>query len=195
MTCLLDKDITISCEDTEIGGVKKFIMLYNFDDWQAMKLAGNVVDVENVKLAISDIINNTGIRAFRFDVYDTTALNPTSAVRSVDGGPDGFDHGLGFSIASTKQDAKNLMSVMRFQNVVAVLMKNNGEGEVYGSDQGMGLSANNYDPSSPDTGSVIPIEVLTRESEPAETQPPRSVFKVDAATTLALIESLDVVGP
>jgi len=192
MGCILTQGQLLDCQDLPIGGVQKWLLLYNFPEWQAMEAAGNITrDADGM---ITDIINSTGVQAYRFDVPDETALILSSPIVPIEGGIDSYDHGANFSVMKTDQLAKNNISKLRFTNAVAVVYKQSGEGEVYGDKQGMKLITNNYAPNDPNLGGIIPIELKTSDTGAKEINMPVSIFKTDAATTLALIEGLVTVG-
>jgi len=192
MSCLIDVESLLSCDDPPIGGVQNFVMLYNYTEWRAMVDAGNVT--RNTDGTISDIVNATGIQAYRFDVPDETALVLGTPDRLVDGGLDGYDHSLNMSIIRTKQAQKNIVKAMSFEKVVAVVYKKNGTGEVYGDEQGLKSTTNTYNPNDPATGSVIPVQLATSTRTAPENRMPCDVYKTDIPTTKALIEGLNIVG-
>jgi hypothetical protein len=192
MSCLIDTGSLLTCGDPPIGGVQNFVMLYNYTEWRAMVDAGLVIRDNDG--TVSDIVNATGIQAFRFDVPDETALVLGSPDRLVDGGMDGYDHQLNMSIINTKQAQKNVLKAMAFEKCVAVVYKKNGTGEVYGDEQGLKSTTNTYNPNSPTTGSVIPVQLATSTRTACENRMPVDVFKTDAATTKALILGLEIPG-
>lgn len=192
MSCTITQESLLSCDNPPIGGVQNFVMLYNYTEWRSMVDAGNVT--RNADGTISDIVNATGVRAFRFDVPDETALVLGSPDRLVDGGLDGYDHSVGMSIINTRQAQKNIVKAMSFEKVVAVVYKKNGTGEVYGDEQGLKSTTNTYNPNDPSVGSVIPVQLATSPRTAPENLFPADIFKIDIPTTKALIEDLNIVG-
>jgi len=192
MGCLIDQESLLSCTDPPIGGVQNFVMLYNYIDWRNMVDGGLVI--RDADRTITDITNSTGIKAYRFDVPDETALILGSPDRLVDGGMDGYDHSLNMSILKTKQAQKNVVKAMSFGKVVAVVYKKNGTGEVYGDEQGLKPTSNTYNPNDPSVGSVIPVQLATSPRTAPENLMPVDVFKTDIPTTKALVEGLNIVG-
>lgn len=192
MGCLISQGSLLTCEDPPIGGVQNFVMLYNYTEWRSMVDGGYVT--RDSDGTISDIVNASGVQAYRFDVPDETALVLGSPDRLVDGGLDGYDHTLNMSIMRTKQAQKNIVKAMSFEKVVAVVYKKNGTGEVYGDEQGLKSTTNTYNPNDPSTGSVIPVQLATSTRTAPENNMPRDVFKTDIPTTKALIEDLEIVG-
>lgn len=193
MSCIIDTDSLLTCTDPPIGGVQNFVIFYDYAAWRTMVDSGVNV-TRDVNGMITDIINPVGVRAYRFDVPDETALVLGSPDRLVDGGLDGYDHQVNMSILRTKQAQKNIVKAMSFSKVVAVVYKKNGTGEVYGDEQGLKPTTNTYAPNSPATGSVIPVQLATSPRTAPENKMPADVFKTDIATTKALIEGLVIVG-
>ncbi len=192
MSCLINTGSLLNLSDPPIGGVQNFVMLYNYTQWRSMVEAGLVI--RETDGTISDITNTTGIQAFRFDAPDETALILGSPDRLVDGGMDGYDHTMNFSIINTKQTQKNVLKAMAFEKVVAVVYKKNGTGEVYGDEQGLKATTNTYNPNDPSVGSVIPVQLATSTRTAAENRMPCDVYKIDIATTKALILGLEIPG-
>lgn len=193
MACLITEESLLDCLNPPVGGVSNFVMLYNYTEWRAMVDTGVNV-TRDADGTISDIINDTGIQAFRFDIPDETALVLGSPDRLVDGGLDGYDHTLNMSILKTKQAQKNTVKAMSFEKVVAVVYRKNGTGEVYGDEQGLKSTTNTYNPNDPSLGSVIPVQLATSTRTAAENKMPADVFKTDIPITKALVEGLNVVG-
>lgn len=192
MACVLDKEFLSTCPEKPKGGVYKYVQFYNYLQWRAMDDAGLITRA--VDGSISGITNAVGVQAFRFDITDETALVLGYPDRKVDGGIDGYDHQVNMSIIGTKQDQKNTLLAMADEGVVAVVMKKNGTGEVYGDEQGLKTQTNTANHNAADIGAVIPIQLATSPRVAPETRPPADVFDTDIATTKALIEGLNVVG-
>jgi hypothetical protein len=192
MSCLINAQSLLTCDDPPIGGVQNFVMLYNYTQWRQMVDGGYVT--RDSDGTISDIVNPVGIQAFRFDVPDETALVLGSPDRLVDGGLDGYDHTLNMSIVRTKQAQKNIVKAMSFEKVVAIVYKKNGTGEVYGDEQGLKSTTNTYNPNDPSMGSVIPVQLATSTRTAPENRMPVDVYKTDIPTTKALVEGLNIIG-
>jgi len=193
MSCIINSGSLLTCDDPPIGGVQNFVILYNYEEWREMVDSGLNV-IRDSDGTISDIVNLTGIKGYRFDVPDETALILGSPDRLVDGGLDGYDHSVSMSILRTKQTQKNIVKAMSFGKVVAVVFKKNGTGEVYGDEQGLKPSSNTYNPNDPSKGSVIPVVLVTSPRTSPENRMPVDIFKTDISTTKALIEGLVIVG-
>ena len=190
--CLIDSGAVIDCQNIPRGGVKKYVLLYNYTEWATMVAAGNVtVETDGT---ISGITNSVGVQAFKFEVPDETGLVLGSPLVPIEGGFNSYDHSLNFSVVSTTQAAKNNISKLRFQNIVAIVDKNNGKGEIYGQEQGLTLTTVDYAPTDPLVGAIIKIELKTSDTGVKETQMPADVYDTDDATTAALITSLTIVG-
>ena len=192
MACLITVGSLLDCAAPPVGGAQNFVLLYNYTEWRAMVDAAKVT--RGVDGTISDIDNNVGIKAYRFDVPDETALILGSPNRLVAGGIDGFDHTVNFSIIDTKQAQKNTLRAILFERCVAIVYKKNGTGEVYGDEQGLSIVTNTYAPNNPATGSVIPVQLITSPDSPAENKMPADIFITSAAVTKALILGLTVAG-
>lgn len=192
MTCVINVESLNTCPEKPKGGASNFVMFYNYPEWRDMVDGGNVTfDSDGT---ISDIVNDTGVQAWRFDVPDETALTLGYPNRKVDGGVDGYDHQVNMSILGTKQDQKNVLLAMDNDGVVAVIYKKNGTGEVYGNEQGLKSQTNTANVNDPSVGAVIPVQLATSPRVAPETRPPADVFKTDTATTKALVEDLNIVG-
>ncbi len=193
MGCLIEQESLLDCLNPPIGGVQNFVMMYNYTEWRAMVDTGTNV-TRDADGTISDIINTVGVKAFRFDIPDETALVLGSPDRLVDGGLDGYDHIMNMSVMNTKQAQKNIVKAMAFEKVVAVVYRKNGTGEVYGDEQGLKPTTNTYNPNDPSVGAVIPVQLATSPRTAPENKFPADVFKTDIPTTKALVEGLNVVG-
>jgi len=191
MPCLISVGSLLNCDALPVGGVSNFVLLYNYSEWRTMVDTGKVTVVAEI---VTDIDNSVGVKAYRFDVPDETALVLGSPNRIVAGGIDGFDHTVNFSILGTKHAQKSILRAINFEKCVAVVYKKNGTGEIYGSEQGLKLTTNTYAPNSPVTGSVIPVQLITSPDTAPENNMPPDIFITDVATTKALILGLTVVG-
>lgn len=192
MACSIDQQALLDCQNKPKGGLRRFGLLYNYTEYRAMVDAGKITRAANGE--ITGIVNGVGVQAYRFDMPSGSSLVPTTPVRAVSGGFDGYDHTATFTIIATTQDIKNDVDKMLTNKVVLIAMKNNGKGEVYGDEQGLKVVENNYNPSDADLGGVIQIGLKTADDDPAETRMPPNIFDTDAATTLALIEGLVTPG-
>lgn len=193
MTCIINEEFLSTCPEKPKGGASNFVMFYNYPEWRQM-VDNGVSVTRDADGTISDIINASGIQAWRMDVPDETALILGYPNRLVDGGIDGYDHTLNMSILGTKQAQKNVLLAMAGDGVVAVIYKKNGTGEVYGDEQGLKAQTNTANVNDAALGAVIPVQLLTSPRTAPETRPPADVFKTDIATTKALVEGLNVVG-
>lgn len=193
MACVISIESLSTCPDKPKGGANNFVMFYNYLEWRAMVDSGvNVTRIANG--TIDDIVNASGVQAWRFDIPNEAALILGYPNRLVDGGIDGYDHQVNMSILGTTQDQKNVLLAMAGDGVVAVIYKKNGTGEVYGDEQGLQLQTNTANINDPSIGAVIPVQLATSPRVAPETRPPVDVFKTDIPTTKALIETLNVPG-
>jgi hypothetical protein len=183
-SCFIDSGFLFDCANIKQGGLNKFVILYNQDDWELATLT------EGSDGEITDIVNSTGLKGYRFDVADESALIPTLSEEMPDGGIPGYRFSLNLSIVATSQAAKNQVDRMKINNVVAVYYKNDGTGEVLGRQQGLKLTENNYNPQDPSTGNVIPIVLATPPNAPLELRMQTTIDAGTPATTKALIEGL-----
>jgi len=192
MDCAIEiKDTEFNICDQPIGGLQKFVQLYYYTDWLAMKQAGNTP--RGINGEITNILNTVGKKAYRFDQPDNAALDPKTPVRPVPQGIPGFDHSVLMSIMGNKQDEKNILLAMLHKLVVVVVLAKNGRGVVYGDDQGLQLTSNEFSQNSP-LGTVIPITLLSDATAAPERRPPLDVWSVDEITTATLIAGLNTVG-
>ena len=188
MSCVIDKGFAFDCADLPIGGIAKFAMLYNLEDWQA---ATKTLSVAN---AITNIVNDTGLRAYKVEAADETNIIPSITPRTVDGGYTGYNDQLIFSVFENDQLAVNAIDKLRFAPVVAIVYQNSGTGLVYGETGGMYMTNIEHAPASPDLGAVRRVTIATTDRQPAEPYQPRTIDAGTPASTLALIQGLTTPG-
>lgn len=164
-------------------------MIYMKEDWAAMKAGGSIV-YDGTDGSITSITNPTGVNAWQFDV-PPGALIPASNPIVSEGNYTKNEHSLNFPIIITNQAAKNAAGAMARSKVVIVYMKDTGEGEVLGNEQGLTVTAGAYEPNNNDTGGMIPLELKSVRNE---TRMPLSYFNTDEATTLAEYKALVTPG-
>lgn len=192
MSCAIDNGSLYVCATPPTGGVYDYLLMYNYDEFRAMVDAGLVTFA--VDGSIDGIANSVGVQAYRFDVPDSSALVPTYPNRKVDGGIDGFDHNLNFSIIDNRQTQKNIVKALNLSRVIAVFMQKNGRGSILGIEQGLQMQTNSANINDPNIGSVLPIELSTGARVAPENSPPLDIFDTDAPTTKAMIDGLTTVG-
>ena len=190
MACVLN-DTTFDPCNVKPGGVQALVQWYKYNEWLDMKAAGNVVYVDGV---ITSITNPVGIKAYRIDTPDESVLSPTSPPRKVTGGINGFDHGLNFAAVGTEKEQKDLLNYTNNKRIVAIILKKNGKGEIYGDEQGIEQQANTFAPGDPNLGGTTPGQLNTSPDSPAESSMPADIYDTDDATTKALIEGLNIIG-
>ena len=192
MSCLIDIGASVNCSTISAGGIRKYVMLYNWSEWRSMVDGGDVTfDSDGM---ITDIVNATSVQAYKFEVPDESGVVPSNPLIEQEGNIDMYDHQLNLSVFGDTQALRNNIDRMRVENVVAIIYQNNGKGSVYGNEQGMKLITNNFNPQDPVMGNIIPIELKTSNQGAKETRMPATIFKTDAATTEALILGLTTVG-
>lgn len=187
--CVIDADFIEVCGNINPSGVSDSVMIYNKADWDSMQASGSIV-YDTADFSITSIINPTGVQAWRFDV-PPNALIPSCNPVVVEGSYTMFEHMVTFPIIQTNQEAKNTQEKMGRNKFVLVYIKETGEAEVLGNDQGLSLSAGAYEPSNTDTGGTLPVEL---KSARKETKLPITYYDTDDATTLAGYNALNVVG-
>jgi len=192
MACILTKGTIANCANVKAGGIKPYVQLYMYSDWRTMENGGNVV--KDAAGRITAITNPVGVKAWKFEVWDESGIVLSNPLIEQEGNIDMYDHGVALSIIANDQEDRNNVDALRVGKVVAVVLQNSGWASVYGSDQGMKLMANNFNPQDPVQGNNIPIELKTANNGAKETKMPCTVFDTDAATTEALILGLDTVG-
>lgn len=188
MACLISKDNEYNCDAQETAGVQPYVILYNWVDWRAIVDAGNVTKGPDGE--ITSIVNTTGVRGYKYTFANSGALIPSTPLVPIAGAPSTYNHGLNMNVATTDQASKNEIDKMRGNPVVAIPLRVNGTAEVYGNDQGMTLSANNWNPQAPDLGNTIPIELLTDPNQGGESKMPVEVDAGSGTLTKALLEGL-----
>lgn len=192
MACILTKGAIKDCQNIKPGGIKPFIQLYMYDDWRTMVNSGAVV--RDGVGRITGITNPLGVKAYKFEVWDESGIVPTNPLIEQEGNIDMYDHMISLSIIANDQEDRNNVDAMRASKVVAVILQNTGWGAAYGEEQGLKLTANNFNPQDPTAGNNIPIELKTANNGAKETRMPCVIFDTDAATTEALIKGLDIAG-
>ena len=193
MACLINTDVLIDCQALPVGGAKNYLLVYNYTDWADMVATGTAVTYD-ADGAITAITNATGVKAWRFDVPDNSALQVGNPVRAIEGGFDVFDHTVNVTVSASTQIAKNEVSKMRFNKVVAILYKNDGLGEIYGSEQGLKLITDNTSTTNSDTGGIQPIELSTDASGAGESNKPANIDGGTLPLTKVIMDSLVVAG-
>jgi hypothetical protein len=189
MGCPIVQGSAFDCTALKAGGIHPFMVLYNFEDWVAATKTLDVTDG-----FITDITNDSGIAGFDVTFADNSNILPNTALRAVEGGQDGFDHMIDAKLYDLTQASRNNIANVRFQKLVAIIYKNEGVGEVYGSDVGLRLSDFQYNPNDPAGGNNAQFVLKTPDGDSPETQLPLVILKTDAATTLTLIEGLSTAG-
>jgi len=189
-SCVITEGQVNNCQKPPISGINDNVLLYNHEEWQDMVNSGDVT-FDAVTGLINDIVNATGVQAYSFDV-PPNAILPSTELVDADGSYSSYNHGLNFPIIKNNQNAKNQAMAMAMSKVVAIVWKKSGEGEVYGSEQGMKLVTVPYNPADVDKGGTVPVELKTVGAR--ESKMPVSIFKTDVATTQILIDSLVIPG-
>jgi hypothetical protein len=139
-------------------------------------------------------VNASTLKAYRFEAADETNIIPLVEPRPVEGGSDTWKHGLTFPVFTRTQAMRNNIERMQSNKVVCVIMRNDGKGEILGKDGGMRLSAVVANPQDPNLGNMIQVTIETKDTQGGETKMPLIVDAGDYASTLALIESMEVAG-
>lgn len=188
MGCIFNQDQTKACGVSPIGGLFiQAIYEYNYSEWRSMVDAGLVTFETDG--SISAIENGAGIQAYKKDV-PSGSIVLGSTPNKVVGAYTSFTHMVNYPLINNKQLEKNVVESMTDEKRVCIVVKNSGEAEVYGNDQGLILINTPYNPNDAVLGGMIPVELSTDPDGAKETRMPRSIFDTDAATTIALIEGL-----
>lgn len=191
MGCVIDQGTLFNCDSVQIGGIRQFLIMYNWDAWKVNDPAGLTTNVDKT---IEAIVNQSGIQGYRYEVADNTGIILGSPAVIQPGGTSGFDHSVNLTIMDSDQATKNNVEAMMRGLVVCIVMKKDGTGEIYGREQGLKLVATTYNPQSPEMGATIPIELLTPADSAKETKMPVTIDAGDEATTLAMIDALTIPG-
>jgi hypothetical protein len=192
MACLITSGAVADCASIKPGGIKQYAYLYNYSEWRDMIDAAKVTI--GVDRTITNIVNGTGVKAYKFEVWDETGIIPMQELVAQEGNVSMYTHGLNLSIVEIDQEDINNVDKMRVEKMVAIILRNDGKGMCYGITQGMKLTANNFNPQDAAIGSVIPIELRTSDTGAKEPYAPCTIFDTDAATTKALLDGLTVAG-
>ena len=192
MGCIFNQDQTKACGVSPIGGLfVQAIYEYNYTEYRAMVDAGLVTFEADG--SISAITNAVGVRAYKKDVPPGSIVLGSTVNRNTGAYPS-FTHMTSYPLINNKQLEKNVAESMTDEKRVCIVIKNSGESELYGNDQGMVLINTPYNPNDAVLGGMIPVELSTDPDGAKETRMPRSIFDTDTATTIALIDSLTVAG-
>ena len=192
MSCIFNQAQTKACGTAPIGGLSvQSIYEYNYSEWREMVDAGLVTFETDG--TISAIVNGLGIKAYKKDV-PSGSIVLGSTVNKVVGAYTTFTHMVNYPLINNKQLEKNVVESMTDEKRVCIVIKNSGEAEIYGNDQGMMLINTPYNPNDAVLGGMIPVELSTDPDGAKETRMPRSIFDTDTATTIALIDGLTVAG-
>jgi len=175
-----------------VGGLEPFVFLYNIADWKAVE--AEVGFTEGTNGEVTAIVNPDGIQAYKFQHLATgTPIVPTNPMRTRAGLPPGYDHSLTMQFELSPAQFQQL-NQMRCDKVVAIVMGLNGYGYIYGREQGLGITSNDFDPSNIDTGGIVPATLATDPERPPENKMPTIIDAGDYASTLALITGLETPG-
>jgi len=192
MACIFNQAQVLDCANPPQGGLaEQAIYEYNYSDWRDMVNAGLVTF--GVDGSISGITNASTVKAYKKDVPNNSVVL-SSAVNKVTGAFSTFLHTVNYPLISNKQLEKNVVQSMTVEKRVCIIIKNSGEAELYGHEQGLILVNDTYNPVDPDFGGMIPIELSTDPDGAKETKKPLSIFDTDFKTTIALIEGLTTPG-
>lgn len=189
MGCPITVGSAFNCADLKVGGIKPFMMVYNFEDWVNATKTLDVTDG-----FVTAITNASGKQAYEFSFADESNVLPNAALRTVDGGQDGYDHQIDAKLYDLSQASRNSISKVRFQKAVAIVYKNEGVGEIYGANVGMRFSDFQYNPNDPAGGNNAQFVLKTPDNDSPESELPLIIDAGDAASTLTLIQGLTTPG-
>jgi len=191
-TCIFNQNQLKDCANIPKGGlIEQTVYEYFYSDWRSMVNAGLVTFA--VDGSISGITNGIGIQAYKKETPSGDIMLG-SAPNKVSGAFTTYIHKVKYSLIQNKQAEKNVVQSMAVEKRVCIVIKNSGEAEIYGHDQGMILINADNNPTDPDFGGIIPVELESDPDNAKETKKPLSIFDTDFTTTIALIQGLTVVG-
>lgn len=186
MACPISIDVTFDCSNLPKGGLEPEIYLYNKADYDGATITrdgdGN----------ITNIVNGTGLRAYKYTMPSSQSILVQTTLRT--GTVDMFDHSVQFLSVNNTQAGRNEISKMRFAQVVAIVLRKDGTGVVYGDTQALVLTDLLDTPNDPDLGGVIQATIATDPDIAAEPDLPVTIFITDATTTRALVRGLTTPG-
>jgi hypothetical protein len=188
MGCAITQGGAYDCSAKVQAGIEDILLLYNKDEWEQNTIT------RDVDGTITGITNASGIQAYDFGVADSGNLVPNSPLRKVDGGTDGYDHQIDSKLYDLDQAGLTNLGNIRFQKVVAIILRNDGTGLLYGEGVGMLLEDFQYNPGDAGTSGLAQFVLKTPSDEPPENEPPVVIFDTDKATTKTLIEGLTTPG-
>ncbi len=187
--CNIDMGSVYSCLTKSPSGILDFCEIWNLDDWRAGTPTYDPTDGH-----LTGYVNAQGLKAYRFEAADETNIIPLTEPRPVEGGDDGWKHGLTFPVFDRTQAMRNNVERMQSNKVVCIIMRNDGKGEILGKDGGLRLSAASPNAQDPNLGNMFQVTVETKDTMGAETKMPLLIDAGDYTTTLALIEGMEQAG-
>ena len=135
MGCIFNQEEIYDCTNKPKGGLNvNAIYEYNYSEWQGMIAAGLVVfDVDG---KITSITNSPGVQLYKKDQPENATQLEATLVQNT-GSDTYFSHAISALLRGTGQSQKNVMESATDEKRVAIIVKNSGEAEVWGSEQGM----------------------------------------------------------
>lgn len=189
MSCIIELGSPFDCTVIKAGGIQKEVMLYNLADYKASTITQ--VDDDS---PITDVVNALGKQAYSVQAADETGIVPDCVLRPIEGNVDKFTHSMKMPIFASDQASRNNFSKLRGAPVVAVIMRNDGTGLVYGAGGGMYLTEWIDQPQSPETGSIIWLTVATKETQAGEPYQPVVLDAGTPAATQAIFDAMITPG-
>ncbi len=190
--CIFNQAEIKTCGTSPIGGLSESAVYeYNYSEWRGMVDAGLVTFA--LDGSITNIINEIGVKAYKKDTPPMSIVLG-STPNKVAGAYTTFTHLVNYPLINNKQLQKNVVESMTEEKRVIIVLKNSGEAEVYGSEQGLILINTPYNPNDAVLGGMIPLELSTDPDGAKETRMPLSIFDTDTETTIALVKGLTTPG-
>lgn len=183
MSCKINKGIAFDCSDLPQGGIEPKVIVINYADYRAAKLAGDVV-VSGMTDEITSIVLPVGLMGYEFAVPKGSNIVAISPLRQVDG-LDGFDHSVTVRAATIEKMDLNEVSKMRFNKVVIIVELSEGRAKLYGGNVGLRLSEYSVSDGDAATSATVNFTAMTDSREAPESQIPELIdVDFDLATLL-----------
>lgn len=179
--CKIDKGSAFTCDSIEQAGIKSYLYLINFEDFENNQtLTFDTGATEE----ITALVLASGTQGYKFEASKgSVQIIPNVAFRGVTA-KDGFDHILDIRIPETTQVSRENIKKLRFQKVVAIIPLQNGKFELYGRRVGMRINDYQENPGDADISGSIQFVLSTPENDPPEIDPSNKIADTFDITSL-----------
>jgi len=174
------------CNGLEQGGTSGDLYLINYNDYLTATIT------EDPDGTITDITLTTiGAQAFKFELTRGAPVL-TSPLTVNNAGKSGYLHNVAAFIPTKDQATKtDFSNLINFGRVIAiVVLDSTVVSNLFGNDMGLSMTAYEEAPNDPSVGGGLQITLSTPADTTLENLPGRTVFSVDRATTIQILEDL-----